>query len=100
MIKNKTFFKRAPGWMSALALIVASPLSYAQDPVTVKALAVHSGSNIQYSYQVSNHTSARDIVTVNIGDVANPPPVSRGNSNQNFRFSAGFLLGITGLAIT
>ncbi|MCR4297124.1 MAG: hypothetical protein NUV75_00005 [Gallionella sp.] len=76
MIKNKTFFKRAPGWMSALALIVASPLSYAQDPVTVKALAVHSGSNIQYSYQVSNHTSARDIVTVNIGDSGEHAPNS------------------------
>lgn len=76
MIKNQAIFKRALRWVSTLALFVASPLSHALDPVTVKALAVHSGSNIQYSYQVSNHTSARDIVTVNIGDSGEQAPNS------------------------
>ena len=68
MIKNKTIFKPALGWMSTLAIIVASPLIYAQDLVTVKALAVHSAGNIQYSYEVSNRTSARKIYTVSIGN--------------------------------
>ncbi len=55
-------------WMGALAMIIASTLSYAQNPVTVKALAVHYGGNIQYSYQVSNQTRARTIVSVSIGN--------------------------------
>ena len=81
MIKNHAIIKRTLRWVSTLAILVASPLSYAQDPVTVKALAVHSGSNIQYSYQVSNHTSARNIIRVNIGDSGEhaPDPVYSGN---------------------
>ncbi|HEY0666453.1 MAG TPA: hypothetical protein VGD24_10335 [Gallionella sp.] len=77
MIKNQTIFKRAPIWMCALAIIVVSPLSHALEPVTVKALAVHSGGNIQYSYRVSNHTSARDIGAVNIGDSGEQTPNSK-----------------------
>lgn len=53
--------------VSALAIIV-SPLSYAQDAVTVRALAVHSAGNIQYSYQVTNRTSARSITSLSIGN--------------------------------
>jgi hypothetical protein len=74
MIKNKTIFKRALSWMGTLAIIVASPLSYAQDPVTVRALAVHYAGNIQYSYQVSNQTRARSIVSVSIGNRGVQPP--------------------------
>jgi hypothetical protein len=40
----------------------------ALDPVSVKALAVHYGGNIQFSYQVSNQTQARGIVSVSIGN--------------------------------
>ncbi|MHB9100630.1 MAG: hypothetical protein ACYC2E_03840 [Sulfuricella sp.] len=82
MIKNKTIFKPVLNWMSALAIIIVSPLCHAQAPVTVKALAVHYGGNIQYSYQVSNHTKARSIVTVNIGDRGKqaPDPVYSANT--------------------
>lgn len=68
MIKNRTISKLVLGWMSSLAFIIASPLSHAQNPVTVTALAVHYAGNIQFSYQVSNHTSARSIVSVSIGN--------------------------------
>jgi hypothetical protein len=68
MINNQSICKRAFCWMGALAIILASPLSYAQDPVTVTALAVHSAGSIQYTYQVSNHTSARNIYTLSIGN--------------------------------
>lgn len=74
MLKNRTIFKPVLGWMSALAIIIVSPLSYAQDPVTVKALAVHYAGNIQYSYQVSNQTRARSIVSVSIGNRGEQPP--------------------------
>jgi hypothetical protein len=68
MIKNITISKRMLNWISTLAIITVSPLGYAQGPVTVKALAVHYAGNIQYSYQVSNQTRARSIVSVSIGN--------------------------------
>ena len=74
MKENRTIFKPVLGWMSVLAIIIVSPLCYAQDPVTVKALAVHYGGNIQFSYQVSNQTQARGIVSVSIGNRGEQPP--------------------------
>lgn len=68
MIKNVTSFKHVLNCVSTLTIIIASHLSYAQDPVTVTAKAVHYGGNIQYTYQVTNHTVARKILRVNIGD--------------------------------
>lgn len=73
MIKNKTIFKRVLSWMSTLAMITVSPLGYAQDPVTVKVLAVHYAGNMQYSYQVSNQTRARSIISVSIGNRGRQP---------------------------
>jgi hypothetical protein len=74
MLKDLTIIKQLLSWMSALAIFTVSPLCNAQNPVTVKALAVHYGVNIQYSYQVSNHTLARSIVTVHIGDGGEQAP--------------------------
>jgi len=48
--------------------LVTSPLSAPQARVTVTATAVHYGGNIQYTYQVANHTRARSIVSVSIGN--------------------------------
>jgi len=76
MIKNNTIFKRALGWVSALAIVTISPLCHAQDPVTVTALAVHSAGKIQYTYQVSNHTSARKIEAVSIGNSGRDDPTT------------------------
>jgi hypothetical protein len=81
MIKNKTIFKRAFGWLGALAIILASPMSYARDPVTVRALAIHSGANIQYSYQVINNTSARNIESVSIGNSGEHYPIPENSGN-------------------
>jgi hypothetical protein len=69
-------------WVGVLAMIIASPLVYAQYPVNVSVLAVHYGGNIQYSYGVSNHTQARSIVSVSIGNrgVQPPDPVYSGNA--------------------
>ena len=74
MLKNRTIFKPVLGWLGTLAIIIVSPMSHAQDPVTVKALAVHYGGNIQFSYQVSNQTQARGIVSVSIGNRGEQPP--------------------------
>jgi hypothetical protein len=74
MIKNRTVFKPALGLMGAIAIIAASPLCYALDPVSVKSLAVHYGGNIQFSYQVSNQTQARGIISVSIGNRGEQPP--------------------------
>jgi hypothetical protein len=68
MIKNRIISKLVIGWMGSLAIIIASPMSYAQDQVTVQALAVHSAGNTQYTYQVSNHTGTRSISSVSIGN--------------------------------
>ena len=73
MIKNKTIFKHMLGWMSALAILIISPLGFAQEPVTVRVTAMRSADNIQYSYQVSNHTSSRNIVSVSIGGRGRQP---------------------------
>lgn len=73
MIINKTIFKPLLGWMY-ISAIFASPQSYAQDPVSVRALAVHSADNIKYNYQVSNRTSTRSIITLNIGDRGEQAP--------------------------
>lgn len=67
MNMNNTIFKSIYG-SGMLAAVVFSPLSNAQEPVTVTAVAVHYGGNIQYSYRVSNNTRARDIVSVSIGN--------------------------------
>ncbi|MGA7594571.1 MAG: hypothetical protein WCA64_05175 [Gallionella sp.] len=82
MEKSKTILKSNICWVSVFAMIIASPLVYAQDPVIVSVLAVHFGGNIQYSYGVSNHTQARSIVSVSIGNRgAQPPdPVYSGNA--------------------
>ena len=93
MIKNKTIFKRVLGWVGASAILVVSPLSHAQDPVTVQALAVHSGSNIQYSYQVSNHTSARSIVSVSIGNRGLQPDDSAYHEPELIVYPAGSYWG-------
>ena len=74
MKENRTIFKPVLGWMSVLAIIIVSPLCYALDPVSVKALAVHYAGNIQFSYQVSNQTQARGIVSVSIGNRGEQPP--------------------------
>jgi hypothetical protein len=74
MKKNRTILKSVLGWISALAIISISPMSFAQDPVTVKVLAVHYGGNIQYSYQVINQTLARSIVSISIGNRGDQPP--------------------------
>lgn len=76
MTKNISLLKPALQWMSTLAIIFSSSLSYAQDPVSVTALAVHYAGNIQYSYQVSNHTRARRIESVSIGNRGVQPPDS------------------------
>lgn len=68
MKTNNSISKFVPGWMCMLAVATFSPLSHAQDPVTVTAVAVHYGGNIQYTYQVKNNTRARDIVSVSIGN--------------------------------
>jgi hypothetical protein len=68
MIKNQQILKSMFCWIGSLAFIFSSPLSYAQEPVTVTSLAVHSAGNVQYTYQVSNHTSARNIYTISIGN--------------------------------
>lgn len=68
MTKNITSLKHVLNCVSALTMIIASHLSYAQDPVTVIVGAVHYGGNIQYTYRVTNHTRARSILWVNIGD--------------------------------
>ncbi|MBI5890633.1 MAG: hypothetical protein HZB47_08140 [Nitrosomonadales bacterium] len=68
MKTNRTIFKLMSGWMGMLAAVFFSPLSHAQDPATVTAVAVHYGGNIQYSYQVKNSTRARSIVSVSIGN--------------------------------
>lgn len=73
MIKNNTIFKRTFSWVSALTIISISSLCHAQDPVTVRALAVHSAGNIQYTYQVSNQASSRSIVSVSIGNRGSQP---------------------------
>ncbi|MGV8935243.1 MAG: hypothetical protein ACOH1I_11490 [Gallionellaceae bacterium] len=81
MIKNRTILKSVLGWIGTLAIVSICPLSYAQKPVIVKALAVHYGGTIQYSYQVSNQTRARSIVSVSIGNRGEqtPDPVNPGN---------------------
>jgi hypothetical protein len=81
MIKNNINFKRALSWVSASAIISISSLCYAQAPVSVTALAVHSAGNIQYTYQVSNHTSARSIVSVSIGNRGDQPPTPDSSGN-------------------
>lgn len=82
MKDDKTIFRSALRWTGALAIIIASPLGYAQGPVTISALAVHYAGNIQYGYQVSNHTRARNIVSMSIGNrgVQPPNPVYAGNA--------------------
>jgi hypothetical protein len=82
MIKNKTIFKSVLSWVSALAIITASPLVHAQDSVTVTVLAVHTAGNIQYTYQVTNRTNARKIESVSIGNRGDqsPTPASSGNA--------------------
>jgi len=82
MIKNLIIFKRAFLWVGTLLITIFSSLSYAQDPVMVKALAVHYGGNIQFSYQVTNYTQARNIVSVSIGNrgAQLPDTVSPGNA--------------------
>jgi hypothetical protein len=74
MKENKTIFRFIPHWLGAIAIIAASPLCYALDPVTVKSLAVHYGGNIQFSYQVGNQTQARGIIAVSIGNRGEQPP--------------------------
>lgn len=74
MINNKITPKHVLICASTLTIIIASHLSYAQAPVTVTAVAVHYGGNIQYTYRVTNHTKARSIVRVNIGDRGEQAP--------------------------
>jgi hypothetical protein len=74
MKENKTIFRFILHWLGAIAIIAASPLCYALDPVTVKSLAVHYGGNTQFSYQVGNQTQARGIIAVSIGNRGEQPP--------------------------
>lgn len=67
MTNNKTVY------ILLLSLLIA-PVAFfgnfaeAQAPVAVKAYAVHTGENIQYHYQVTNKTRARNIHSVSIGN--------------------------------
>ncbi|MDD5056771.1 MAG: hypothetical protein PHQ60_02785 [Sideroxydans sp.] len=74
MIISKSVFKRVLSWIGTIAVIITSFPCFAQDPVTVHVLAVHYAGNIQYSYQVTNHTRARSIVSVSIGNCGEQPP--------------------------
>jgi hypothetical protein len=74
MKENKTIFRYMLHWLGVIAIIAVSPLCYALDPVSVKSLAVHYGGNIQFSYQVSNQTQARGIISVSIGNRGEQPP--------------------------
>ena len=76
MIKNKMIFKLVFGWVSMLGILIFSPLGFAQESVTVRVTAMRSAGNIQYSYQVSNHTSARNIVSLSIGNRGDQPELT------------------------
>lgn len=79
---NKLSIKSAFGWAGLAAIVMNSSLSYAQEPVTVTAIAVHYGGNIQYTYKVTNHTKARTIVSVSIGNAGKQPPDPVSPSNM------------------
>ncbi|MEQ1589029.1 MAG: hypothetical protein ABL902_01585 [Gallionella sp.] len=68
MIKNTTILKWLLGGVSVLCMLTVSPLSYAINPVTVQAWAVHYGGNIQYNYRVTNNTRVRKIVSFDLGN--------------------------------
>jgi len=65
--------------VSALILMLIMLPSHAQDTVTVRSLAVHDAGNIQYSYQVTNNTSARNISSVSIGNSGADDPKTQAN---------------------
>lgn len=68
MIKNMMTLKSLLACVSVLGMLLVSPHSYAVNPVTVQAWAVHYAGNIQYNYRVTNNTRARTIATVSIGN--------------------------------
>lgn len=93
MIKNKIIFKRAARWVSVFVILTLSPLGFAQEPVTIKVLAVHHAGNIQYSYQVSNHTRARSIVSVSIGNGGVQPAGAGSSQPELFIYPVGSFWG-------
>jgi len=92
MIKNRIIFKRAARWVTCLALFYLTQ-AQAQEPVTVKVLAVHHAGNIQYTYQVSNHTRARSIVSVSIGNSGLQPAGSESSQPELFIYPVGSFWG-------
>ena len=68
MMNNMMSLKFLCACLSALGMLLVSPHSYAVNPVTVQAWAVHYAGNIQYNYRVTNNTRARSIATVSIGN--------------------------------
>lgn len=62
--------------------------------MTVKVLAVHNAGNIQYTYQVSNHTSARNIVSVSVGNSGRDDPTTITNEQAELEiYPAGSYWG-------
>ena len=88
MNKKIVIAKPAYLWVGVLAIIVHIPESYAHEPVTVRALAVHSAGNIQYSYQVTNRTSARSITSVSIGNGGDNSDNPKTQANEQPELSA------------
>lgn len=76
--------------------LVTSPLSFAQPPVAVTVTAVHYGGNVQYTYQVTNLTRTRSIVSVSIGNAGikgdNPTTITNEQPELNI-YPAGSFWG-------